>query len=206
MSSKNAFGPALDHPVSASIGRRGLLWGAGGLLASAVAIGRRLEARVPAIPPNEASCVGASDEMPGLEFVLQARVGIAPAIELGGSSRGRRRIVPITGGEFHGPHLSGTVLNEGEDTQLLRPDGVREITARYVLRTDDDVSIYVVNSGLVAPAGTQDASPPYKRTIPRFGAPSESRYSWLNRAIFVGTLRGLPTSEHAVIVRVFKVL
>ena len=210
MSSKCAFGPAPDPAADASggnlIGRRRLLGGAGGLLASAAILGRRLEAKVPLIKPNETSCAGTSDEMPALEFVLQARVSIAPGIELGNSSRGHRRIVPITGGSFHGPRLSGTVLDEGEDTQLLRPDGVTEITARYVLRTDDGVGIYVVNSGLIAPAQAQQTGQPYKRTIPRFDAPSDSRYGWLNCAIFVGTLHRLATSEHAVLLRFFKVL
>ncbi|MDE2449213.1 MAG: DUF3237 domain-containing protein [Gammaproteobacteria bacterium] len=140
-----------------------------------------------------------------MEFVLEAHVTVAPGIELGRTSQGDRRIVPITGGTFQGPRLSGTVLDEGEDSQLLRPDGVKEITARYVLRTTDDVRIYVVNCGLIAPQEAQGPERFYKRTTPRFDAPSGSRYSWLNRAVFIGTLHRLPTEEHAVLVRFFRV-
>src|SRR5579885_1467212 len=42
-------------------------------------------------------------ENPGLQFVLEARVTIGPLIELGDTSHGHRRIIPITGGTFHGP-------------------------------------------------------------------------------------------------------
>lgn len=203
---KMLSGTSLRHSgevqSAGALGRRRLLGGAGGLIASAVLSGERLHARMPLLPATNGGCATGPREMPGLEFVLQAHVTVAPGIELGRSGQGDRRIVPITGGTFQGERLSGTVLAEGEDTQVLRPDGVREITARYVLRTNDDVRIYVVNSGLIVP---QDSGGLYKRTTPRFDAPSGSRYSWLNRAVFVGTLHRLPTREHAVLVRFFKV-
>ena len=153
-------------------------------------------------------------ETPGVQFVLEARVTIAPAIDVGDTSRGHRRIIPITGGTFAGPRLAGTVLDEGEDTQLVRADGALEIGARYTLRTHDGVLIYVINRGLIVPAaeaaGAKSAHagpsrPKYVRTIPQLEAPRASRYEWLNQALYVGTLNPLPPNEHAVIVRFFKV-
>lgn len=193
--------------------RRSWLTGVGALLAtSAVASAKTFGASAKdgsALPPSIWPY-----QAPGLQFVLEARVTIAPVIDVGDTSYGQRRIIPITGGTFHGPHLSGTVLDEGEDTQLVREDGVTEIGARYTLRTDDGVLIYVINKGIVVPpksAGqklTPHSAPPvpaYVKTIPQLEVPRASRYEWLNQALYVGTLNPLPQSEHAVVVRFFKV-
>ena len=143
--------------------------------------------------------------IPGLEFVFQATVSIAPVISFGQGSYGVRRIIPITGGRFHGPRLSGEVLDEGQDTQLVRPDGVTEICARYVLRADDGERIYIVNSGLVVPGPDPTAKPSYVRTQPRFEAAVGGRYEWLNKSLFIGTLHPLPVTQHGVVIRVFRV-
>ncbi|MDE2052153.1 MAG: DUF3237 family protein, partial [Gammaproteobacteria bacterium] len=145
------LGQSGDSQSRSVLGRRRLLGSAAGLLAGAAFSAQRLHAKTPLLLPQDPGCTHGTSGTPALEFVLEAHVTVAPGIELGRSSEGDHRIVPITGGTFQGPRLSGTVLDEGEDTQLLRPDGVKEITARYVLRTTDDVRIYVVNRGLIAP-------------------------------------------------------
>ena len=43
-----------------------------------------------------------------LELVWRANVTIGETLELGQSKYGIRRIVPITGGTFEGPDISGT--------------------------------------------------------------------------------------------------
>lgn len=192
-------------PETHRLARRWLLAGGASLLAGAALPAGAPRSKAAAVAQIPSGGSGEAGAVPSLEFVLEARVTVAAAMDLGESCRGRRRIVPITGGAFHGPGLAGTVLDEGEDTQILRPDGVREICARYVLRTHDGVLIYVVNAGLIARQRSPGSSSEYKRTTPRFDAPPASSYSWLNRAIFVGTLHRLPTSEHAVIVRFFRV-
>lgn len=193
--------------------RRSWLTGAGALLAaSAVASAKTFGASGQDGAPLPQSIW--PYQAPGLQFVLEARVTIAPVIDVGDTSYGRRRIIPITGGTFHGPHLSGTVLDEGEDTQLVREDGVTEIGARYTLRTDDGVLIYVINEGIVVPpksAGQKPTPhaalplPAYVRTIPQLEVPRASRYEWLNQALYVGTLNPVPRPEHAVVVRFFRV-
>lgn len=142
---------------------------------------------------------------PGLEFVFQATVSIAPVISFGQVSYGLRRIIPITGGRFHGPRLSGEVLDEGQDTQLVRPDGVTEICARYALRADDGELIYIINSGLIVPGASPTAKPSYVRTQPKFEAAVGGRYEWLNKSLFIGTLHPLPVEQRAVVIRVFRV-
>jgi Protein of unknown function (DUF3237) len=85
---------------------------------------------------------------PRPEFVFAAEVTVGAPLDVGDVAKGRRRIVPITGGEFSGPGMRGTVLNGGADWQIIRDDGVAELEARYTLRTDDGALIYVRNVAL----------------------------------------------------------
>lgn len=132
------------------------------------------------------------------EFVYEAQVTIATTVEVGRSSRGTRRYIPITGGTFLGPQLRGTVLPGGADWQLDRPDGASEVDALYSMKCDDGAVIVVRNHGLIAAGGS------YLRTTPQFEAPL-GPHEWLNKAIFVGSVSGAP-QPGAVIIRVFKVL
>ena len=137
---------------------------------------------------------------PGLELVVTLRVEIAPSLEVGAVGAGHRRVIPITGGSFEGPALSGEVLPGGADWNLTRPDGVAEVWARYTLRTDDDVLIGVTNAGLFVPQPDGSA---YARTVPQFEVAGE-RYAWLRRGIFVGTLAPVEGGG-AVELRFFRV-
>lgn len=132
---------------------------------------------------------------PTLRLVLQARVSIAPAVEVGMSDQGKRRFIPITGGSFTGDDIKGEVMAGGADWQLDRPDGVREIDAHYALRTDDGAVIIVRNRGLSVP----DAR--YLLTVPSFQAPA-GKYEWLNRRVFLGRINPVPGGG-AVIISVF---
>lgn len=87
-------------------------------------------------------------QAPELEFICEARVTVDPPQDLGDVGKGGRRVVPITGGAFVGPHLRASVLAGGADWQVLRSDGVAELEARYTLHTDDGALIYVRNLGL----------------------------------------------------------
>lgn len=131
---------------------------------------------------------------PSLEFTFEAEGSLAPPVDVGPGHLGQRRIVPIGTGRFEGPLLAGEVMPGGVDWQVHRGDGVIELEARYVLRTDDGVLIPVINRGLRhAPADVMQAmargervpaSAYYFRTVPRFEAPP-GRHEWLNRSIFI---------------------
>jgi len=57
---------------------------------------------------------------------------------IGAVPHGARRTVPITGSDFEGPRLRGSVLpGASADWLLLRADGVLELDLRATLRTDD---------------------------------------------------------------------
>jgi len=133
---------------------------------------------------------------PQLDFIFAARVTVDAPLDLGDVAKGGRRIVPITGGDFSGPRIRGEVLPGGADWQILRNDGVAELEARYTLRTDDDVLIYVRNHGLrhgppeviAALAAGQPVDPSrYYFRGAAFFETSAARYAWLTKHIIVCT-------------------
>jgi len=81
------------------------------------------------------------------ELLFTATIAVDPQIELGPSALGERRLVPIISGSFSGPKMKGEILSGGIDWQLLRADKVAQIEAHYVLKTDDEVLIRVINRG-----------------------------------------------------------
>lgn len=145
-------------------------------------------------------------------FVFEARVDVGVPQELGETAAGRRRVVPIVGGTFAGPRLAGTIMPGGADWQLIRPDGVAELDARYWLRTDDGAGIAVVNRALrrgpaevmakLAAGEPVDPALYYFRGTPAFQAPA-GRHDWLNGSIFIA--EGVREPKR-VVIRVFEVL
>jgi hypothetical protein len=131
-----------------------------------------------------------------LEPLFRAEISLAPAQELGDTPLGRRRIIPIVGGTVSGARLSGEVLPGGADWQVIRPDGVADLDARYTIRTNDGALVYVRNRGyrhgppeVIARLGRGESVDPslyYMRTTPRFETGDE-RYAWLNRIVCVGS-------------------
>src|SRR4051812_14816185 len=138
----------------------------------------------------------------GLRFVMELRVEIAPALEVGSTPHGLRRVIPIVGGTFEGPDLRGVVLPGGADWNLRRSDDVAEVWARYTLQTDDGVLISVTNAGLAH--GTPGTPERYARTVPTFEVGDE-RYTWLERSVFVGTLERDSGDVPAVRLRFYEV-
>ncbi|MBO0938584.1 DUF3237 domain-containing protein [Fibrella sp. HMF5335] len=151
-------------------------------------------------------------EAPQLEFALELRVSIAPALVIGETPNGIRRVIPITGGTFSGPTMKGTILSGGADWQMAHKEGVVELNAIYTLQTDDGTLIYVNNKGIrvATPEVAQrlanneqvPASEYYFRAIPTFEAPP-GKYEWLSKAVFVS--RGI-RNANGVIIQVWKVL
>lgn len=116
--------------------------------------------------------------------------------ELGQTSRGRRRVVVVSGGRFEGERLNGAILPGGGDLALVRPDGVFEPDAQFLLSTDDGALIHLRYRGIwhAAPPvldrlmrreGTVDPSEYYFRTAVFFETGAE-QYLWLNRLLAVG--------------------
>lgn len=131
---------------------------------------------------------------PALDFVFEARVLIGAPIEQGMIDGLRRRIIPITGGTFAGPRVSGEILPGGADWQAIRPDGTALIDTRYTLKAADGTIIEIENAGfrrgpsavLQRLAAGEDVDPAlyYFRTAPRFRV-AEGPHRWLAENIFV---------------------
>lgn len=126
-------------------------------------------------------------EAPQLEYVMQLKVTLGEAYSVGETPDGRRQVIPITGGTFEGPLLKGTILNGGADYQLADPKTNRtSIEAIYSIKTDDGVYIHIRNKGIIATGQNEQGQPSfYFKAAPKFEAPSDSKYAWLNNAIFV---------------------
>lgn len=151
-------------------------------------------------------------EAPKLEYVCTLKVLIKPALVVGETPKGMRRIIPIMGGSFEGPKMKGEVLDGGADWQIVRKDGVAELEAHYQIKTDDGVIIYIKNLGLrvatpevAAKIGRGESVSPteyYFRAVPKFEAPA-GKYDWMNNAIFICTGERNPDS---VLIKVWRVL
>jgi hypothetical protein len=143
-------------------------------------------------------------------FTITARIGsVTSAGDIG---TGIRRIIPITGGEVRGNDISGEVLPFGADFQIIRPNQLIELEAKYAILTDDGAVIYVDNRGirfgpldLLQRLNRGEAVDPaliYFRTVPRFETGAE-KYRWLMESLFVGS-----AARHAdrVVIDVHRVL
>lgn len=137
---------------------------------------------------------------PALEFVMQLQVKIQGVERVGQTPHGSRQSIPITGGTFKGPRIEGTVLPGGADYQMS--NGSRtEVEAIYNIRTNDGVTIHVRNKGLI----TQSQGGFYFYTSPQFEAPMDSKYAWLNNAIFVCRINNNSGFTGGVALDVWKV-
>lgn len=120
---------------------------------------------------------------PELEYCLQLNVALGQAYGVGQTPKGARNIVPITGGTFEGhlpgKELKGEIIPGGADYQMSN-EGRTEVEAIYCIRTDDGVVIHVRNCGIIAMGDGF-----YFRCAPKFEAPAESKYAWMNNSLFL---------------------
>jgi hypothetical protein len=161
---------------------------------------------------SENSMADAEPSPPKLEFVFAAHVSVDAPLDLGDVGKGGRRVIPITGGDFVGPHLRAKVLPGGADWQVLRTDGVAELEARYTLRTDDGALIYVRNLAFrhgppdvlaaLAPGRPADPASYYFRGATFFET-SAARYAWLTKHVIVCTGAREPTGVKLNFYRLF---
>lgn len=148
------------------------------------------------------------------QFVFRLDVELDPPIDIGKTYVGERRVIPMVGGTFAGPQIRGRILPGGADWNVVRPDGVVHLWARYTIETDDGVAIMVTNEGFQqGPPDTMqrilsgqpfDKSQWYARTRPVFEV-DHPQYDWLNRFVFIGDLLP-PTDPKKVSIDIHQVL
>ena len=143
-------------------------------------------------------------------FTITVRIGeVTSAGEIG---TGVRRIIPITGGEVTGEGISGKVCAVGADFQIIRPNELIELEAKYAFETDDGAVVYVENRGIrfgpvellqrLNRGESVDPKLIYFRTVPKFETGSE-KYRWLMENLFIGSAARL---TDRVVIDVHQVL
>ena len=140
-----------------------------------------------ALSMSASAQVAEPQNTPQLEFALQLKVTLGEAYSCGDTQHGQRTIIPITGGTFEGPNIKGTIINGGADYQLGNKALNRtELEAIYCIKTDDGVNIHVRNRGIINSGKDEQGNPTfYFKAAPQFEAPVDSKYAWLNNALFV---------------------
>jgi hypothetical protein len=129
-----------------------------------------------------------------LESVATAVVELGEIQEFGNVLNGRRRIIPIVGGQFVGPQMNATIMAGGADWQIVAADGTAIIDTRYSARTDDGYEVYVSTSGfrsgppevLAQLAAGNDVDPTtYSFRISARIETNSPTLDWMNRTVFV---------------------
>ena len=133
---------------------------------------------------------------PSLTLVYRLEAVLGEPLDLGDVSQGRRRIVPLTGGTFAGPELTGKLLpGASADWQILLADGTALGDIRYTLLTDDGALLYVKSRGVrhgspevlerLGRGEDVDASEYTFRTSTQIETASRE-LAWLNKCVFIG--------------------
>ena len=147
-------------------------------------------------------------DAPALEHVCDLQVFVNPPIEAGLvsglNSRGKRRIIPITGGSLTGsavnhPTLQGRVLSAGADFQIVVSDTCADLDARYMIALEGAYAgehIFVQNRALrrgsaedIAKLVRSEAVDPsriYFRCAPTFEV-STPALNWMTESLFIGS-------------------
>ncbi|KAI4713585.1 hypothetical protein J4E89_001032 [Alternaria sp. Ai002NY15] len=139
-------------------------------------------------------------EPPQMTLIYHMEALLGDRFSLGSIPTGQERIViPIVGGTFKGPRISGKVLNLGADWRLTDAQGAFRPDARYNIQTDDGTFIYVQTIGLPPAA---DGAPTMLRG--QFETDTNGTAAWLNDVAAVGVLRRNGTSS--VIIDMWQIL
>ncbi|MBM7652326.1 DUF3237 domain-containing protein [Neobacillus cucumis] len=149
----------------------------------------------------------------GLEEVFKIFIEVDKPIVVGQDDVvGRRQLIPILSGEVIGKGIKGVVLPGGIDSQIIRPDGKCELSARYAIQLEDGASIYIENNGIrtvpseyveeVKAGEFVDPNLYYFRTVPHFEVYDE-RYRWMMNHLFICSATRLPDK---VELKFYKVL
>ena len=145
------------------------------------------------------------------KYVFTITATIGSVTSAGDVGHGVRRIIPIAGGEVRGD-INGKVCAFGADFQIIRPNELIELEAKYAFETDDGAVVYVENKGIrfgpvellqrLKRGEPVDPRLIYCRTVPKFETGSE-KYRWLMQNLFIGS-----AARHAdrVVIDVHQVL
>ena len=137
---------------------------------------------------------------PTLRHVFTVSCTVEPPVVVGQDDvAGRRQLIPVPSGTVEGPGpdgkgIRGVLLGGAVDSQVIRPDGRCELSARYGVRLEDGTSFYIENNGIrtVPPEYVEtvlagkfvDPSLYYFVTTPSFEVYSP-KLAWLKNHVFL---------------------
>ncbi len=136
--------------------------------------------------------------MPTLEtkYVFTITALIGDVVSAGDIGHGVRRVIPIIGGDVKG-EVNGRVHPFGADFQIIRPNELIELEAKYAFETDDGATVYVENKGIrfgplellqkLKRGEPVDPKLIYCRTSPKFET-GHNKYRWLMEHLFVASV------------------
>lgn len=147
-----------------------------------------------------------------MEEIFSIEVNVDAPIVIGQDEvSGRRQLIPIISGKLIGNNIQGEIMQGGIDSQIIRPNGICELSARYGIKLDDGESIYIENNGIrtvpeeyvekVKSGEFVDPSLYYFKTTPKFEVYSE-KYKWLTTSLFICSAKRLPNK---VVLKFYKV-
>jgi len=133
---------------------------------------------------------------PELTHVYRLEATLGEPLDLGDLAQGHRRIVPLSGGTFTGPEISGKLLpGASADWQILLADGTALGDIRYTLQTERGDLLYVQSRSVrhgsaevlarLARGEDVDASEYTFRTSTQIETAAPD-LDWLNKGIFIG--------------------
>ena len=132
---------------------------------------------------------------PRIRHVYRLEATLGEPLDFGEVAGGRRRIIPLTGGQFTGLELKGRLLSgAGADWQLIRPDGTSIGDIRYTLQTEHGALLYVRARAIrhgdadvlarLARGEEVDAGEYVFRATAQIET-SATELAWLNKGIFI---------------------
>lgn len=152
---------------------------------------------------------------PVLEHAFTISIELSRLYKVEPTALGDQRCaIYATEGKVEGPKLNGRVVPmSGGDFPLVRPNGVIDFDARYLLEADDGAIIYMQNRGFrwastpevaarMARNEPADPSEYYMRTSPKFDAPA-GPHEWLTKHVFIGVAEKVPGANR---IHYFQVL
>jgi Protein of unknown function (DUF3237) len=141
---------------------------------------------------------------PRLTRVFRLEATLGEPLDLGDTPRGRRRIVPASGGTFAGSELNGKLLpGASADWQVVLPDGTALGDIRHTLQTDDGALLYVQSRGIrhgsaevLERLGRGEDVAPSEYTFRTWTQieTASPRLDWLNKGVFISVGGRLPDS------------
>ncbi|KAJ5097667.1 hypothetical protein N7456_008388 [Penicillium angulare] len=128
---------------------------------------------------------------PDLSFLYTAYVLCSPSIYETQGPSGIQKAIPIIGGNFTGPRLSGKILDLGADWGSTDPQtGIFSANTRYNLQTHDGANLFLQTSG----PKQKDGNLHLKIDI----MTGDKRYYWVNNIVAFGILHGVGETEEGI--------